>query len=99
MPDTQVRLTGIGVEWLVEVTWDIDSDERGDFVELQDLWIFGHYPEPNDKHDSVYIHADLGLLSDADERTIRAEIARDIKRLKRLAEEQAAEAAWEARYE
>ena len=47
MPDTQVRLEGAGMEWLVEVTWDGDSDDQGSFIEIQDLWIIGYFPEPN----------------------------------------------------
>ena len=41
MPDTQVRLEGAGMEWLVEVTWDGDADDQGSFIEIQDLWIVG----------------------------------------------------------
>lgn len=99
MPDTTVRLEGAGMEWLVEVTWDGDADDQGSFIEIQDLWIIGYFPEPNGKPDSVHIRGDFALLSAADERTIRAAIDRDVERMQHLAEEAAAEAAWELRHE
>ena len=99
MPDTTVRLEGAGMEWLVEVTWDGDVDDQGSFIEMQDLWIVGYFPEPNGTHVPVCIRGDFTLLSAADERTIREAIDRDVERLQHLAEETAAEAAWELRNE
>ena len=99
MPDTQVRLEGAGMEWLVEVTWEGDADDQGSFIEIQDLWIVGYFPEPNGKAVGTSIRGDFALLSAADERTIREAIDRDVERMQHLAEEAAAESEWELRNE
>ena len=71
MLTTQRHLLGLYCE--IEVAYSFDADERGTFVELDEVWILGYYPEGCESsavrrsdYVSINAKADIRYLTDAE---------------------------------
>jgi hypothetical protein len=71
MFNVQRHIYGLYCE--IELHYEIDANERGEFVDLKEVWILGHYPEgctssAVDRGDYVSINAkaDIAYLTSAE---------------------------------
>jgi hypothetical protein len=71
MLTTQRHLLGLYCE--IEVAYSFDADERGTFVELDEVWILGYYPEGCESDSvrrsdyvSINAKADIAYLTSAE---------------------------------
>lgn len=104
MFEHQTTVLGLAVE--VEVSYHFDVDERGRFVELDEIWILGYYPEglespaaQRNEYVPMMVKCDISSLTKAEHcHLIDLCVADDIAQFE-IAQERAAERAYEARYE
>ena len=78
MLTTQRHILGLYCE--IEVAYSFDADERGTFVELDEVWILGYYPEGCESsavrrsdYVSINAKADIRYLTDAEIDDLKAE--------------------------
>ena len=97
----ELQMTLLGLSVMVEVSYTVDADERGTFIELDEVWILGFYPEGlNSRNDYAPLMAkcNISALTKAEHDELLGECEADLEQLREIALERDAEDAYEARH-